>query len=136
MFKLRNKLRRMGTVRITYIVITAVFLLLTLLVSIGFYNYSLQCEINERRVQLISVALQLQTELEDVYEDSVRQADIPYKSNKQNVLALNAVLQPLVDEILKVYPSYGLGYHDMRFDSIVAIENRFSTLNASTNTKE
>lgn len=47
------------------------------------------------------------------------------KSEEQQVLILNSVLQPIVDDIWKEYPKLGMGYYSIRLDHSVAVEPNF-----------
>lgn len=118
-------MRRIGTVKITYIVIAAILIGLTLVLSIGFYYNFLKYRLSERRVEAMSLTLSLSSELKSLYGDIIEQANLNNKSNEEKVLALNAIIQPLFDQISKQYPDYSIGYYDNRFDSIVAKDSDF-----------
>lgn len=120
-----NRMRRIGTVKITYIVIAAILIGLTLVLSIGFYYNFLKYRLSERRVEAMSLTLSLSSELKSLYGDIIEQANLNNKSNEEKVLALNAIIQPLFDQISKQYPDYSIGYYDNRFDSIVAKDSDF-----------
>ena len=122
---IRNRMRYLGTVKTTYIVIAAILIGLSLLLTIGFYYSFLKYKISERRVEVMSLTLRLSIELKSLYGDIIRQADITNKSDEEKVLALNAIIQPLFDEISKQHPNYSIGYYDIRFDSIVAKDPDF-----------
>ena len=115
-----NKLRRLNTVKTTYIVIATIFVSLTLLLSVGFYYTFLENKISERRFEVMSLAVRLNIDLKNTYREDIRQANLANTSSEEKALALNAIIQPLFDEISKQYPNYGIGYYDKRFDSIVA----------------
>lgn len=115
-----NKLRRLDTVKTTYIVIVTIFVCLTLLLSVGFYYTVLEYKISERRFEVMSLTVRLNIDLNNIYREAIRQADLANTSDEEKVLALNAIIQPLFDEISKQYPNYGIGYYDKRFDSIAA----------------
>lgn len=110
----------MDTVKTTYIVIVTIFVCLTLLLSVGFYYTVLEYKISERRFEVMSLTVRLNIDLNNIYREAIRQADLANTSDEEKVLALNAIIQPLFDEISKQYPNYGIGYYDKRFDSIAA----------------
>ena len=110
----------MDTVKTTYIVIATIFVCLTLLLSVGFYYTVLEYKISERRFEVMSLTVRLNIDLKNLYREAIRQADLANTSDEEKVLALNAIIQPLFDEISKQYPNYGIGYYDKRFDSIAA----------------
>lgn len=115
-----NKLRRLNTVKTTYIVIAIIFIGLTLLLSIGFYYTVLKYKISERRFEAMSLTVRLNIDLKNIYREEIRHADLANKSDGEKVLALNAIMQPLFDEISNQYPNYSIGYYDKRLDSIAA----------------
>ena len=117
---IKYKMGHMGTVKITYIVIATILICLTLMLSIGFYYSLLKDKIGEQRVEVMSLTLRLNIELNSLYKDIIAEADTTNKSDEENVLALNAIIQPLFDEVSKQYPNYSIGYYDIRFNSIVA----------------
>jgi PAS domain S-box-containing protein len=110
----------LDTVKTTYIVIATIFVCLTLLLSVGFYYTVLEYKICERRFEVMSLTVRLNIDLKNLYREDIRQADLANTSDEEKVLALNAIIQPLFDEISKQYPNYGIGYYDKRFDSIAA----------------
>jgi len=110
----------LDTVKTTYIVIATIFVCLTLLLSVGFYYTVLEYKISERRFGVMSLTVRLNIDLKNLYREAIRQADLANTSDEEKVLALNAIIQPLFDEISKQYPNYGIGYYDKRFDSIAA----------------
>ena len=118
---IRNKIRRLSTVKTTYIIIANILITLTIILTIGFYYGVSHYMFTERRVEVTSLAIRLNIDLKALYRDALWQADEVNMPNAEKVLALNAVIQPLFDEISKDYPSYSIGYYDSRFDSIVAI---------------
>lgn len=115
-----NKLRHLNTVKTTYIVIAATFVSLTLLLSAGFYYTVLEYKISERRFEAMSLAVRLSIDLKNLYREDIRQTDRAKTSDKEKVLALNAIIQPMFDEISKQYPNYDIGYYDLGLDSVTA----------------
>jgi len=118
--ELWDKLRRLDTVKCIHLIIAIIFVCLTLILTAGFYYTALKHGISERRFDVISLTIRLNSDLKILYREDIKQADPANQSSKEKILALNAIIQPLFDEISKQYPDYGLGYYDTRFDSIAA----------------
>lgn len=91
-----------------------------MLLSVGFYFTFLEYKISERRIEVMSLTVRLNINLKNLYREAIKQADLANTSDEERVLALNAIIQPMFDEISKQYPNYGIGYYDKRFDSIAA----------------
>jgi len=85
--------------------------------SIGFYYGALEYKLSERRVEVMSEAMRLNIDLKNFYGDIIWQADNTKGSIGEKTKALNVILQPLFNE---TDPKYGIGYYDIRFDSVVA----------------
>jgi len=115
-----SRLRRINTVKTTKILMATIFVFLTLILSVGFYYTVLEYKISERRFEVMTLTIRLDSEVKNLYRREIRQADVANRSDKQNVFALNALIQPVFDEISTHYPNYDLGYYDKRFNSIVA----------------
>ena len=115
-----NKLRCLETVKATYIVLATIFVCLTVLLTVGFYYTVLEYKISDRRCEVVSFTVRLNIDLKNLYREAIQQADQANTLDEEKVVALNAIIQPLFDEISKQYPNYELGYYDMRFDSVVA----------------
>lgn len=117
---IRNNLRPLNTVKTTYIVIAVIFICITLLLSVGFYYTVLEYKLSERRFEIMSLAVRLDIDLKNLYREDIRQVDLATSPDKEKVLALNAIIQPMFDEVSKQNPNYSIGYYDKRFDSIAA----------------
>jgi PAS domain S-box-containing protein len=68
----------------------------------------------------MSLTVRLNIDMKNLYFDAIRQVDLAHTSDEEKVLALNAIIQPLFDQISNQYPNYNIGYYDKRFDSIAA----------------
>ena len=114
------ELQRLDKVKTAYIVIASIFVVLTLLLSVGFYYTILNYKISERRLDVTSLAIRLNIDLKLLYREDIWQAELANTSDEEKVVALNAIIQPLFDEISKNYSNYDLGYYDKRFSLIAA----------------
>ena len=119
-FDILNKLRRLETVKATYIVIATIFVCLTVLLTVGFYHTDLEYKISERRFEVRSFTVRLNIDLQNLHREAILQADQANTSDEEKVVALNAMIQPLFDEISKQYPNYDFGYYNKRFNSVAA----------------
>lgn len=132
---LRNKIRNSSTLKTTYIVIATILIALTIVLTIGFYYGFSEYKISERRVEVTSLTIRLNIDLKTLHRDVLKQTDMLNKSDREKVLALNTIIQPLFDEISKEYPDYGIGYYDWRFKSIVAMNPDFTASMLQRNPK-
>lgn len=110
-----NKMRILLTVKAIHTGIATILLGFALLLSIGFYYFVLEYKLSERRFEVTSIAVHTNIDQIRLYRDVIRQTNLANKSDEEKVLALNATIQPLFNEISKKYPNY-----DIYLDSRVA----------------
>lgn len=115
-----NKLRPLVTVKTTHIVIAAFYACLTLLLSVAFYFTILEYKIYERRFEVMALTVRLNIDLKNLYREDIQKADLAYMPDEEKALALNAIIQPLFDELSQQYPNYSIGYYDKRLKFITA----------------
>ncbi len=80
----------------------------------------------EYQADLYAITGLLGNRLNQSFDDIVASKRGLDKSEEQQVLILNSVLQPIVHDIWKEYPELGMGYYSIRLDHNVAVEPNFS----------
>jgi signal transduction histidine kinase len=121
--KLKNK---MSHVSLRFYFMGAIFMLITTLVLVAFSYYTVARE--DRQVlerELMNLAAYLETNLASTYEDIITEHAGQHLTPLEQVAIINRSLQPMVNRVSRAYPSYGIGFYDIRLDSVVAIGPSF-----------
>lgn len=80
-----------------------------------------------REAELNNVASYLDKRLPGSFMEILQQKDSLNKPVDEQVLVLNAVLQPIIDDVSLTHPGIGLGYYYNELDHILAIGPEFNT---------
>jgi len=83
----------------------------------------------EYETNLYVISGLLGSHLTSSFEDILTAKEALEKPAGDQVLVLNSVLQPIVDEIYKQYPKSGMGYYSIKLDRNLAIQPNFSSDN-------
>ncbi|MFZ5642964.1 MAG: PAS domain S-box protein [Bacillota bacterium] len=80
-----------------------------------------------RETELNIVASYLDKRLPGSFMEILKQKDSLDKPVDEQVKVLNAVLQPIIEDVSLTHPSIGLGYYSIELDRILAIGPEFDT---------
>ncbi|WP_088189208.1 ATP-binding protein [Desulfosporosinus sp. FKA] len=114
------------TQRIFFLTSAILFGLITFVIIITSYRTAKIRQLEYER-QLYIVSSILGSRLNQSYDNILRAKGALNKPVEEEVRVLNTVLQPIVDDVLKDYPSLGAGFYSIKLDHNLAIEPNFSS---------
>jgi len=107
-----------------WLIITIVFFTV---ISLVFFNLSsIRNAENHHKRSILNVATFLGQKINLSFGDILIREGALDKPLEEQVAVINKNLQPIVDEVSKLYPKMGLGYYSIELDHIVAIAPIFS----------
>lgn len=125
---IRTAFLRYGMIKGTYVIISLLILLLVLLMALQIHKGLVDSEVKNRQFELLSITTQLDQRLRSSDREALKQLDsVSGKKNlsKEDRLKINESLQPAFDAMTALYPDIGMGYYDLRVDSVLAIAPDF-----------
>lgn len=118
---------RREIIKNTYLTITIIILIAVFIVAGVLYIKILEHNRDELKGKLLITATSLYIALEESVENPINTAELYNGTNKEKILHLNSLLQPIVNDLSETNPNLGIGYYDLRLDSVITPEPNFNT---------
>jgi len=120
-----NWLNQSVTKRI-YILTSLIMGIITALLIIYNGYRTMELKRHEYEQDLYVVSGLLGNRLSASFDDILASKGAMDKPAEDQVLVLNSVLQPIIEDVLKEYPDMGMGFYSIKLDHNLAVEPNFS----------